>query len=46
LGEVIPQDIEGNRGNDQCPENSERYEEDGGRNKYNNYGDRENNSNS
>jgi len=44
LVEIIPQDFEGNRGNDQCPEDSERYEEDGGRNKYDDYKDGENNS--
>jgi len=44
LGEVIPQDVEGNRGNDQCLENSKRYKEDGRRNEYNDYGDGENDS--
>ena len=42
--EIIPQDVEGNRDNDQCPENSKRYKEDGGRNKYDDYGDRGNDS--
>ena len=42
---IIPQDVEGNRGNNQCPEDSERYEENSGRNKYDNYRDRGNNSN-
>ena len=46
LVEIIPQDIEGNRGDDRCPEDSERYEENGGRNKYNNYGDGGNDSDS
>jgi len=46
LVKIILQDVEGNRDNDQCLEDSERYKEDGGRNKYNNYGDGGNDSNS
>ena len=41
---IIPQDIEGNRGNNQCPGDSKRYEENSERNEYDDYRDRENNS--
>jgi len=44
LVEIIPQDVKKNRGDDRCPENSERYEEDGRRNEYNDYRDGENDS--
>ena len=44
LVKIIPQDVKGNRGNDQCPEDSERYKEDGRRNEYNDYKDGGNDS--
>ena len=46
LVKIIPQDIEGNRDGDRYPEDNERYEEDGRRNKYDDHGDRGNNSDS
>ena len=42
--EIIPQDFKGNKGNDWCPKDGERYEENGRRNEYDNYKDREDDS--
>ena len=44
LDKTIPQDVERNRGDDQCAENGEGFKENSGRNQYNDHRDGGNNS--
>ena len=46
LESIIPQDAERNESDDWCIKTGERYNKDSRRNKYDNYRDRENNSES